>query len=192
MQRLVVLFLIAILSASAQPKEKPLWLDAAPKQWNKPGASIPRARKLGLDEDEFMRKQCLPGVKQPMTPEARTVVEKGWLLAAETHDNRGIVVVTGMQDFDGMCRPTRYQDFVFVNGKYAGTLSPALMDSRSDAASIRVAFPDPGKVYAEFERYSLPDPLCCPSRVSEATYEIRDAGGKPVVALVSVRTRPTN
>ena len=113
------------MSASAQPKEKPLWLDAAPRQWNKPGADIPRVRKSFSDDDEFIQKQCLPGVKQPVTPEARTVVAKGWFLAAETNDNRGIVIVSGMQDFDGMCRPMRYQDFVFVNGKYAGTLSPA-------------------------------------------------------------------
>jgi LppP/LprE lipoprotein len=177
---------------AAQPKEKPLWLDTEPKQWNKPGANIPRGQRSRFEEDEFMRKQCLPGVRQPMTPEARAVVARGWMLATETHDNRGINVVTGMQDFDGMCRPMRYQDFVFVDGKYAGTLSPQLMDSRTTGASIRAAFPDPGKIYAEFERYNISDPLCCPSRVSEATYEIRDAGGKPVVALVSVKTRPAN
>ena len=66
------------------------------------------------------------------------------------------------------------------------------MNSRTDGAWIRAAFPDPGKIYAEFERYVLRDPMCCPSRVSEATYEIHDAGGKPVVALVSVKTTPTN
>jgi hypothetical protein len=131
-------------------------------------------------------------MKTAQTPEGRAVVEKNWMLANETHDNRGIVVVTAMQEFDGMCRPNRFQDFVFVNGKYAGTLSPVLMDSRTDGSSIRAALPEPGKVYAEFERYVLRDPMCCPSRVSEAMYEIRDAGGKPVVALVSVRTRPTN
>lgn len=192
MRRAVTLLLLTVLGIAAQPKEKPLWLDAAPKQWNKPGANIPRGQKLVSDDDEFMRKQCLPGVRQPMTPEARAVVARGWMLVIETHDNRGISVVTGMENFDGMCRPTRYQDFVFVNGRYAGTLSPALMDSRTDGASIRAAFPDPGKIYAEFERYSVRDPLCCPSRVSEAMFEIRDTGGKPVVALVSVRTRPTN
>jgi len=192
MQRTVTLLLLVAASLTAQPKGKPLWLDATPKQWNKPGASIPRVpKRFSSDEDAFLD-HCRAFIKSAQTPEGRAVADKNWMLTAETHDNRDIVVVTAMQDFDGMCRPNRFQDFVFVNGKYAGTLSPVLMDSRTEAAAIRVALPDPGKVYAEFERYVLRDPMCCPSRVSEATYEIRDADGKPVVALVSVRTRPTN
>ena len=43
-----------------------------------------------------------------------------------------VEIVGGMTGADGMCRPTRYNVFVFVAGRFAGTLSPALMTSRED------------------------------------------------------------
>ena len=46
----------------------------------------------------------------------------------------------GMPLLDGMCRPNLYQDFVFVDGKFARTLSPSLMNARSDGASQKVRF----------------------------------------------------
>jgi hypothetical protein len=194
MQRVVAFLLAGIVSASAQPKEKPLWLDAEPKQWNKPGAGIPRARKSFGDFDDEFTKQCRSSIRaNTELADERAVAAKGWqIFHVERNVQSGESVVSALQDFDGMCRPMRYQDFVFVNGTYAGTLSPVLMDSRTDGSSSRVAFPSPGKLTTEFLRYAIRDPLCCPSRISEVAFEIRDVGGKPVVALVSVRTRPTN
>jgi hypothetical protein len=90
-----------------------------------------------------------------------------------------------------MCRPDPYQHFVFVRGKFAGTLSPRLMRARSDGSLNKVNFTGPGKIVADFSRYTGADPLCCPSQISEATYEVRERSGRPVVILVGVRTRPT-
>jgi hypothetical protein len=90
-----------------------------------------------------------------------------------------------------MCRPDLYQDFVFVNGKFAGTISPTLMNARSDGGAVKIAFPAAVKILVEFSRFTDKDPLCCPSRISEGTFEIRYEGGKPVVVLTGVRTRST-
>jgi hypothetical protein len=90
-----------------------------------------------------------------------------------------------------MCRPDSYQDFVFVNGKFAGTLSPILMNARSDGGAVKITFPAAVKILVDFDRYTDKDPLCCPSRISEGTFEIRYEGGKPVVVLSGVRTRRT-
>jgi hypothetical protein len=193
MRRSAVLAAITVLSVGAQPRQKPFWLDIAPKQWNHAGGSIPRAQKLFSKDDRDFLDQCRGLiVADPQTPEERAVAGKGWVLFGSTHDGRGTAVVSAMQNFDGMCRPDNFQDFVFVKGIYAGTISPKPMNSRSDGASTRIDFPDRGKVYAEFVRYTEKDPLCCPSRISEATYEIQEVNGKPLVTLTTVRTRPTN
>ena len=195
MLRTASLLLLVVFGIAAQPPQKPLWLDAAPKPWNRPGGKVPRAEKLlRRNEDELLLKMCQARIRKPATPQEVEVAGKGWMLFASWRDGSGrdIIVVGAMANFDGMCRPDLYQDFVFVNGVYAGTLSPLPMNARSDGSSATVAFPEPGKIYAEFARYSAKDPLCCASRISEATYEIQDVRGKPVVALASVRTRPSN
>lgn len=47
-------------------------------------------------------------------------------------------VVTAMSGFDGMCRPLGYQAFVCWEGRYAGTLSPAAMNSRTDGMLMNI------------------------------------------------------
>jgi hypothetical protein len=191
-RRAAILLLTMALAIIAQPRERISWLDAAPKQWNKAGGSVPRAVKLLGSGEELFLKMCQSQVKKPETPEEHEVAGRGWLLFASWRDGRGITVVGAMANLDGMCRPDLYQDFVFANGVYAGTLSPTTMNARGDGSSATVAFPASGKIYAEFARYSERDPLCCASRISEATYEIQDVRGKPVVVLSNIRTRPAN
>jgi hypothetical protein len=192
-------FVIFVLAISGQPAEKPLWLDAKPKQWNRAGGSIPKVKQPFGDADiKDLKNRCDASrqIPSPDSPEVQTVAGRGWKVFKSQSDFHGIVIVSAQQDYDGMCRPIGYQDFVFVNGVYAGTLSPKSMDARTDGASINASFPgdgkSDGKISAEFVRYAVKDPLCCPSRVSEATYEIQMVGGKPVVVLTNVRTHPTN
>ena len=97
-----------------------------------------------------------------------------------------------MASMDGMCRPDMYQYFVFVDGVYAGTLSPRLMDSRSDESAVAIRFPAPGKIAADFTRYSEKDPMCCPSRMTELTFEIAREKGKAVVSWIAAKTRPSD
>ncbi len=83
-----------------------------------------------------------------------------------------------------------YQAFVFVDGRYAGTLSPELMHSRSDGSLIwDVKFTGDRTFAVEFARYSETDPLCCPSRISTVTYQLRD-GRNPRVVATNVTTAP--
>ena len=187
MRRAAILFLAWIIAIGAQPRERISWLDAPPKQWNKAGGNIPRAR----NPDKFYLEMCKAEIEKPKTPEESAVVGRGWMLFGSSVV-RGITVVSGTESFDGMCRPDLYQDFVFVKGMFAGTLSPGAMNSRGDGSEVAFTFPAPDKIQSEFHRYTEKDPRCCPSRISEATYEIQDVLGKPVVALVAVRTRPAN
>jgi hypothetical protein len=85
-----------------------------------------------------------------------------------------------------MCRPRQYQDFVFIGGAFAGTLSPQPMDSREDGSLTRVSLQSRSRLTADFQRYGENDPLCCPSRTTTVVFEIASDG--PVVQPVSTAT----
>lgn len=81
----------------------------------------------------------------------------------------------------------------FSRGRYLGTLSPNLMDSRADGSFLgEVKFQNNGTFTAEFARYDPNDPLCCPSRISTVTYRL-EGGLLPLPRLVpvAVATQPT-
>jgi hypothetical protein len=88
-----------------------------------------------------------------------------------------------------MCRPWDYQAFVFDKGAFAGTLSPVLMDSRTDGALSDVRLLSPTSIEATFLRYVDADPLCCPSRVSTVRYRVERRPDGPAVAPLSVHSR---
>ena len=96
-----------------------------------------------------------------------------------------MLVVRGAANYDGMCRPRDYQDFVFVRGAFAGTLSPQPMDSRSDGAVNQVSVQS-GRVTGEYARYAPADPLCCPSRATSVVFEV--SGTPPLVRPLSSST----
>jgi len=75
--------------------------------------------------------------------------------------------------------------------RYAGTLSPALMDSRADGALSEIRLLSPTVLEVTFLRYADIDPLCCPSRLSVVRYRIERRATGPVTSPVSVQTRPT-
>ena len=76
----------------------------------------------------------------PASGPARAIAAAGWMPfnyfgQPITQDN--VEIVGGVTGADGMCRPTQFNVFVFVAGRFAGTLSPALMTSREDGSSAR-------------------------------------------------------
>ena len=164
------------------------WLDApTPQSWTEPGAAVPQAPPF----TETFQSMCLAAVRPVETMEDQQVVEAGWMLIGAYQGAWGIKLVQGATYFDGMCRPLSYQVFVFVDGRFAGTVSPLAMDSRSDGAATTELISRPDQLTVSFVRYESTDPLCCPSRRSLGTYEIDRSSGWPVVALTSVFTTPS-
>ena len=92
---------------------------------------------------------------------------------------------------DGMCRPNGFQAFVFVNGVFAGTLSPVLMNARTDGsiASLNVSIFNAGEISADFARYSDQDPLCCPHGTTNVLYQIK---AKPALVVPESLTSASN
>lgn len=173
--------------ATSQPTPRPAttWLDQAkPTNWNQPNSSPPKAPTGGAN-----LKQCTDAVRQPITPEDRSLIANGWTLFGALQTINGTLVITGVSDFDGMCRPLGYQHFVFVRSKFAGTLSPTLMNSRTDGASRRLDLYRAKSFQAVYSRYSDSDPLCCPSRTSYVSFEIDTQNGSPVVVPADVVTQ---
>lgn len=169
----------------ASKHEAVIWLDAAKvKVWNHAGRGIPHAPR-GAELDS----QCMKNRYRGETDEERAVEKAGWFLVNKGVDHNGILVVAGQASNDGMCRPAQYQEFVFVNGEFAGTLSPVLMNSRVEGSANYVSVPGDGRIVAEFSRYADRDPLCCPSHLSQVEYEIVREAGNPVVRVKNIKTR---
>jgi heat shock protein HslJ len=151
------------------------WLDdPKPASWSTPGAPIPAAPKTQGAADPRCRETARP----PQLAEDKRVRDRGWDLVGAYHGGWQVLVIRGTAGYDGMCRPWQYQDFVFVRGVFAGTLSPRAMDSRTDGALTGVFLRSGGQLAAEYVRYSGTDPLCCPSRTTSVAFEL---GGEPPV-----------
>jgi hypothetical protein len=113
------------------------WLDnPQPVAWNTPGATIPSAPTVAGAVDA----RCRSAARPPQLAEDKQVIARGWELVGSYQGGWPIVVIRATAGYDGMCRPRQYQDFVFVRGVFAGTLSPQPMDSRTDGALSQVSF----------------------------------------------------
>ena len=184
-----LLLIVALLVADIAQAQSGAWLDQALSAWNQPGAPMPKAPAPKGDPPTDPR--CADGVRQATTPAERMVTSAGWSRYAKPTARGTATVMLGEASIDGMCRPWDYQAFVFVKGAFAGTLSPSLMDSRTDGALREIRFLSPTAIEAVFLRYVDADPLCCPSRLTTVRYRIERRGQEPVVVPISARSKST-
>ena len=135
----------------------------------------------------------MSSARAPESPEEAQVEAQGWRLVGMYQGGWGTRIVTGTIEFDGMCRPSGFQTFVFQHGLFAGTISPQIMDSRTDGAAFDVILSSkaPGEVQqvtASFMRYTPEDPLCCASAKTDVTYRITVENAKPLLIPVQAST----
>ena len=116
----------------AQNRPAGAWLDLAPVQWNRPGATLPKPPRNA--ERNITPEYCKAHERPVSSDEERAVAGAGWIVFASFQGGNGVTVIGGAISEDGMCRPDPYQHFVFVRGKFAGTLAPRVMRARSDVA----------------------------------------------------------
>jgi len=176
LQRIAVSVIAFVLSASAgsQPGAR-LWLDSASlESWNRPGLALPSAPQGPKNPDP----RCRELVRAPASAEDRELRAHGWDLIGAPTGSGQVRVIGGAADYDGMCRPRQYQFFVFSRGTFVGTLSPGLMDSRTDGSLNRATIEGDRKLKAYYARYAQTDPLCCPSRTTTVLFSI---GHDPLV-----------
>jgi hypothetical protein len=159
------------------------WLDQPLANWNKVGAPVPAA-PAPVEPLKTVDARCR--LTPPAGGPAGAVAAAGWMpfnYFGQPITQDDVEIFGGMTGADGTCRPTRYNVFVFVAGRFAGTLSPTLMTSREDGSSgvVRLA---PPEITVEFARYTPRDPLCCPSARATVRFRIdRTAAGAVVVPI---------
>jgi len=165
------------------------WLDKRLSPWNAAGAAVPKAPEPKGDSPSDPR--CARGIRYPETAVEGAVTTAGWSLFSQPRVNGDMTVLLAEASVDGMCRPWDYQAFVFVKRRFAGTLSPTLMDSRADGALSEVRLLSPTSIEVVFLRYVDADPLCCPSRLTTVRYRVEGRGKGPVVVPVSAKSKST-
>ncbi|WKT83444.1 MULTISPECIES: META domain-containing protein [unclassified Thermosynechococcus] len=167
------------------------WLDQPLRNWNPNLPILDIPPRGNPDPSELNR--CRSTLRSPQSMADRLIQQRGWYLVGTPIRHQNVEIILGNSRFDGMCRPMGYQAFVFSGGRYLGTLSPNLMDSRADGSFLgEVKFQNDGTFTADFARYTPNDPLCCPSRISTVTYRL--AGGLlplPRLVPVAVSTQAT-
>jgi hypothetical protein len=173
------------------------WMDGQRiENWNKKGDAIPAAPKAegppilaasNMRGPSLSTGPCAEQLRKPFGPEDKAVMDAGWALVGSLQIHSGVAVLGGASGADAMCRPLNFQVFVFVDGRFAGTLSPQPMTPRTDGMLLAVQLYGQ-TLRATYQRYSEKDPLCCPSRQSEVMFKL---DGK-VAMPESVQTHPIN
>lgn len=174
------IFAIAALTLSppAIGAEGGEWLDGDTlENWNTAGDEIPTAPEQESDNFEY----CQQAIRAAQIPEDEAILEAGWQLYGPIQLYGDTVVVTGMANADGMCRPLAHQAFVFVEGEFAGTLSPTPMDSRTDGNLFAIDLIQSNYLRGAYQRYEPSDALCCPSAEDYLFFTIEEPDGTPVV-----------
>ncbi|NTX61760.1 LppP/LprE family lipoprotein [Myxococcus sp. CA051A] len=166
------------------------WLDAKPlPTWNTSGARLPKA--LPGDGQSLRTGRCARFARKPTTASDRALVKAGWTLLGPLQVFDTTEVITAAAEGDGMCRAMGFQVFVFVDGRFAGTLAPEPMTDRFDGAMGEVRLYSPRNLTATVRRYAADDPLCCPSRQGSVQYELQPGPKGPVVTATQATTSPT-
>jgi hypothetical protein len=186
---LVLLTSLAVHSPVSGVRADGSWLDAPLDSWNAPGMPVPAPPSPAAPGATDPR--CAPTHRPVETAEDGIVAAAGWTLFGTYQAGWGVTIVSGLVDHDGMCRPVGYQQFVFVDGTFAGTISPLPMNARTDGAATSAAPSVQGDgATAEFARYTDADPLCCPSATTLVEYRIDRSGPGPVLVPMTATRLP--
>jgi hypothetical protein len=172
---LLIFILLSLLPRLVAGQES--WLDSQQRDWNRPGIAIPAAPAPVAADSAY----CQTLVRPVETAVDAALVAQGWRLFSAYQRGWGITLTGGFVDFDAMCRPVSYQEFVFVDGRFAGTLAPVPMAPRSDGALTDARITSANHLIATYMRYAPTDPLCCPSDKTVITFSIARTTSGPVV-----------
>lgn len=170
----IILTLVFSSPGSAQDTT---WLDGDLASWNTAGMAIPAAPAIDDNPDP----RCAERERPAETAEDDALIAEGWRLFLPYQRGWGVTLISGLAGYDGMCRPLGYQSFVFVDGVFAGTVSPEPMDSRTTGAATDVNLWYADQVSAEYLRYAPDDPLCCASSTDSVNFTIEETPDGPVL-----------
>lgn len=160
------------------------WLDPPFVNWNAPGQQVPKAPQITVDD--ATKERCKVQNRPPACDEDRAVAAAGWTLFGPLQTFGKATMISGMATVDVGCRPVSMQTFVFLDGKFAGTVSPKPMESRTDGAQRLAFLTGEDFLFGEFARFAPADELCCPSRFATVTFRIESQPEGPVLVPLQV------
>ena len=169
--------IVSAFFPSPAASQEESWLDGDLASWNTPGMAIPAAPEIDGNPDP----RCVERERPAEIEEDNALIANGWRLFRPYQRGWGVTLVSGLAGYDGMCRPLGYLSFVFVDGVFAGTISPQPMDSRTTGAATEVNLRFSDRVTAEYLRYAADDPLCCPSDTDSLEFTIETTPDGPVL-----------
>ena len=160
----------AVAALGAQPGS---WLDRPLERWNTPGMAVPPAPARASGLDAALRTCAAGGPVR--SPAVAAVASAGWV--PFLHQDRALVsddveIVAGLTALTAICEPDAFNLFVFVGGRFAGTLSPIPMHANRDGVAGAVRITGANAVTSEFSRYAPGDADCCPSGRIRVTYTL--------------------
>jgi uncharacterized lipoprotein YbaY len=148
------------------------WLDRPLNNWNPTTGVVPTAPRATGEAPTSAR--CRDQIRSPESLSDRALTRAGWTLFGAAQTFGAVTLINGTAGVDGQCRPMQYNTFIFVSNRFAGTLSPTVMDSRTDGALSQARLNNPTSITADFSRYTSSDALCCPSQTSTVVYTIQN------------------
>ena len=169
--------ILPVMLPSPTSAQEQTWLDGDLASWNTPGMAIPTAPTIDGNPDP----RCAERERPAETSEDDALIAEGWRLFLPYQRGWGVTLISGLSGYDGMCRPLGYQSFVFVDGVFAGTVSPEPMDSRTTGAATDLNLWYADQVSAEYLHYAPDDPLCCPSETDSVNFTIDNTADGPVL-----------
>lgn len=171
---------------SAQPAIA--WLDRPLSTWNRPAASAPAAPS---GDEAFARLDRRCGTSAAGSSEPAAVLRAaGWvpfLHLDRAISQDGVEVIGGMAAAGPDCAPAIFNLFVFVGGRFAGTLSPVAMTPNRDGAAGAVRITGADALTVEYARFKPSDFECCPSSRVRVSYRIDRAAAPATLAPTEIR-----
>jgi len=184
----LLIILVTLLAADVSAQAAPGWLDRAMTAWNQSAARVPTAQ-AGVDAHAALERRCGSSALATSTT-ADAIRKAGWV--PFLHQDRSIArddleVIGGMTAASPGCEPTVFNLFVFVAGRFAGTVSPMVMTQNRDGVAGAVRITGADALTAEFARYTATDTECCPSSRVRVTYRIDRTGARPTLVATDAR-----
>jgi uncharacterized lipoprotein YbaY len=183
MKNRIAIFLFILLMTAVTAFGQASWLDRPLTNWNNANGVVPNAPQPVA----AIPANCRDQIRTPESVADRALTRAGWSLFGASQTFGVVTVINGTAGTDRACRPSQYNTFVFVNNRFAGTLSPTIMDSRSDGALVNARLNNLESISADFSRYRSSDDRCCPSQTSYVNYTIT-SGARTGVRAENVDT----
>jgi hypothetical protein len=186
----VLMWISSMASGGATfPPDPGSWLDRPLANWNSVGGSLPKPPAAREPQGDLI-KRCR-WTPLLATPGGSALSAAGWI--PMPHFDRQIArgdieILDGMTAANDQCQPAGFNIFVFVGGRFAGTLSPDPMTSRQDRSPGAVRILNDDSVSAEFLRFTDKDSECCPSSRVTVRFQIDRTRAVPSVTPFEVRT----